>query len=134
MRRLDGFDRFRIASILRLVSALCLVLLAVTVVWQPLSRIVRPRIAPALQHMPLPELLRSSPDGFMVRIVSDPLGATVSIDGNPRGSTPLFANVACEPGEKIDIKVEKQGFPAYRRTVPCRLGEELTLQAKLGSR
>ena len=129
MRRLD---RFWLASCLRLLSALCLLLLAFAVFWQPLRHIVRPRIAPALQHMPLPEILRPTASGFMVRVASSPSGATVSIDGAERGATPLFANVSCEQDQEVAIAVEKSGFPTWRRTVRCLAGGELTIQAELG--
>ncbi len=129
---MSGFDRFRLASGLRLVSALCLLLLAVTVFWQPLRRVVQPWVAPVLQHMPVPEILRPGARGFTVRIVSEPLGAEVSIDGAARGSTPLFANVTCKQDQEIRITVEKPGLPAWRRTVRCRVGGELNVRARLG--
>ncbi len=125
-------DRFRLVSGLRLLSALSLVLLALAVFWQPLLRVVQPRVAPVLQHVPMPEILRPSAKGFIVRVVSEPLGATVSIDGTERGSTPLFGNVTCEQDQEIVIVVEKRGLPAWRRTVRCRVGGELTVRAKLG--
>ncbi len=130
MRRLD---RFTLASGLRLLSAFCLLLLAASIFWQPLARAVRPRVAPALQHMPVPEILRRSPRGFMVRVVSDPTSARVVIEGADRGSTPLFANVTCAQDQEVRITVEKPGFPAWRRTVRCRVGGELTVNARLGN-
>ncbi len=126
------FDRFRLASGLRLLSALSLVLLALAVFWQPFRHILRPRLAPVLQHVPVPEILRPSARGFMVRVTSEPLGATVSIDGTERGSTPLFGNVSCQQDQEIQITVEKPGFPIWRRTVRCRVGKELTVRARLG--
>ena len=94
----NGFDRFRLASGLRLLSALSLLLLAVAIFWQPFTRIAHPRAMPVLQHLPVPEILRPKSKGFMVRVVSEPLAAKVSIDGAARGSTPLFANVTCCAG------------------------------------
>ncbi len=129
-----GLDRFRVASGLRLLSALSLLLLALAAFWQPLRYVIRPHLAPALQHVPMPEILRPSSRGFMVRVVSEPLGATVSIDGAERGTTPLFANVTCEQDQEIRITVENPGLPAWRRTVRCRVGKELTVRARLGGR
>ncbi len=127
------FDRFRLASGLRLLSGLCLLLLALAVFQQPLRRVFSPRLAPVLRQVPVPEVLRPSPSGFMVRVMSNPSTATVSIDGADRGTTPLFANVTCTEGQEIRITVHKQGFPAWSRTVACRLGGELTVRANLGS-
>lgn len=128
----SGFDRFRLASGLRLLSALSFLLLAVAIFWQPFSRIASPQVMPVLQHLPVPEALRPKSKGFMVRVVSEPLAATVAIDGAARGSTPLFANVTCAQDQDVQITVEKKGFPPWRRTVRCRLGGELTVRAKLG--
>ncbi len=126
-----GYDRFRLASGLRLLSALCLVLLAVAVFRQPITHILRPRVAPLLQHLPVPEILRPRARGFMVRVVSEPAAATVSIDGVARGTTPMFTNVICEQDQEVWIAVEKRGFPAWRRTVRCRVGGNLTVRARL---
>ncbi len=126
-----AIDRFRLASGLRLLSALCLLLLAFAVFWEPLNRIVRPRVAPALQHLPVPEVLRPRSRGFTVRVVSNPSAARVSIDGAVRGSTPLFANVVCKQDQEVRIAVEKPGYPAWRRVVRCRVGGNLTVNARL---
>ncbi len=127
-----AMDRFWLASGLRLLSALCLLFLALAVFWQPLRRVARPHVAPVLQRVPVPEMLRPQASGFTVRVVSSPSAATVAIDGAERGSTPLFANVKCKEGQEVTIAVEKRGFPAWRRTVRCRVGGELTVQASLG--
>ena len=129
-----GVDRFQIASGLRLLSALALLCLAVAVFWQPLQRVLAPGAAPALRQLPLPKIFGPRPaEGFMVRVVSRPSGATVRIDDTERGSTPLFGNVACQDGQDVRIAVAKQGFPVWSRTVPCRVGGELTVQANLGA-
>ncbi len=124
-------DRFRLASSLRLLSASCLLLLAFAIFAQPLRRAVWPHAAPVLQHVPWVEKLRPPSRGFMVRVASRPSGAAVSIDGTARGSTPLFANVVCEQDQEVRIAIEKSGFPAWRRTIRCRVGGELTVQADL---
>ncbi len=125
-------DRFRLASGLRLLSALCLVLLAFAVFRQPLRRMISPRVAPALRQVPLPEIFHPAPSGFMVRVASSPSAARVSIDGAERGTTPLFANVVCREGQEIAITIEKEGYAGWQRKVRCRVGGELTVQAKLG--
>ncbi len=126
------FDRYWLARALRLLSGLSLLILALAVFQQPLRRVVRPRVAPALSRIPLPEALRPESSGFMVRVVSSPSAATVLIDGAVRGATPLFANIVCKEGQEIAIAVEKEGHAGWRRKVRCRVGGELTVQAKLG--
>ncbi len=88
--------------------------------------------APVLEKVPLPEVLSPSAKGFMVRVVSEPSGATVWIDGDERGRAPLFGNVACSEGQEVVIEVAAAGHPRWRRTVPCRVGGELTVRARLG--
>ncbi len=133
MKRRLRLERWRLAGCLRALSALALVVLAAAVFWQPLERVLGPRVAPVVDRVPLPEILRPRPArGFLVRVVSEPGGAEVSIDGEPRGRTPLFANVHCEADQEVPIIVEKPGHPPWRRTVPCRVGGELTVRARLG--
>ncbi|MEM7356349.1 MAG: PEGA domain-containing protein [Acidobacteriota bacterium] len=122
----------RLARCLRVLSALCLVVLALAVFRRPLDRVLGPKLPTAIRQLDLPQTMRPSAKGFMVRVVSEPGGAQVAIDGAVRGSTPLFANVPCTDGQTIEVVVEKQGHPAWRRSVPCRVGGELTVQARLG--
>ena len=129
MRRLD---RFWLASSLRLVSAVCWLGLALAVFWQPIRHVIAPQVTPRLQHLPVPEILRPTSKGFMVRVVSKPSAATISIDGDHRGTTPLFANVTCKQDQEVTLTVAKSGYPEWRRTVRCQVGGELTVQADLG--
>ncbi len=124
--------RYRLAGCLRIVSSLSLVVLVLALFWQPLRAVLWPRVVPVMQKVPLPEILRPSAKGFMVRVVSEPRGATVWIDGSERGRAPLFGNVACEEGQEVVIEVVAAGHPRWRRTVPCRVGGELTVRARLG--
>ena len=89
-------ERYRLAGCLRVVSMLSLVVLALALFWQPLRAVLGPKVIPVVQKIPLPEILRPSAKGFMVRVVSEPRGATVWIDGAERGRAPLFGNVACD--------------------------------------
>lgn len=131
-------DRFspareRWVGLLRVVSSACLVLLALAVFERPLTLVLGPRAIPAVSRIPLPALLGPRPArGFMVKLVSEPSGAQVLIDGAERGSAPLFANVACENGQEVAIEVVQPGYPPWRRTVSCRVGGDLTVRARLG--
>ena len=127
-------ERYRVSELLRLLSAAALLVLAVALFWRPIYQVAGPSASRALQRLPLPEALRPGVvDGFMVRVVSEPSGARVAIDGAQRGRTPLFANVPCADEQRIEIVVAKEGFPAWRRSVDCRVGGQLTVRARLGS-
>ena len=131
MKRFD-VDRYLLAGCLRLLSGLSLVVLALALFWQPLRAVIGPKVVPVIEKVPLPEILRPRAKGFMIRVVSEPSGGTVRIDGAERGRAPLFGNVACGEGQEVVIEVEKAGYPPWRRTVPCRVGGELTVRARLG--
>ncbi len=124
--------RIRLIHFLRLLSGFFLVLLALAVFERPLTLVLGYRVAPTAQRLGLPRLFGPKPDkGFMVRVVSEPSGARVLLDGAERGTTPLFANVACEDGQEVAIEVVQEGYPRWRRTVSCRVGGELTARARL---
>ena len=132
MRERYSPGRLRLASFLRLLSGLALLVLAAAVFWRPLTLVIGPEVPSSVEQLALPRLLRpAAAKGFMVRVVSEPQGARVSIDGSARGTTPLFANVACEEAQEVAVVVEKENHPRWRRVVPCRLGGELTIRARL---
>ncbi|MCP3961075.1 MAG: PEGA domain-containing protein [bacterium] len=125
-------ERYRIVELLRLLSAGSLLVLALAFFWQPIRQVTGPSATRTLQRLPLPAFMRpSGVAGFMVRVVSEPSGARVVIDGTDRGRAPLFANVPCEDGQRIEIVVAKQGFPRWQRGVDCRVGGELVVRARL---
>lgn len=133
MTRAPLVERWRLAGCLRALSALALAVLAAALFWQPLRAVLGPKVIQTVGRMPLPEILRpSGVAGFTIRVVSEPTGATVSIDGETRGRAPFFGNVPCEDGQTVEIVVERPGHPRWRRTVPCRVGKELTVRARLG--
>ncbi len=127
-----SMGRARLAGCLRGLSGLALVVLALAVFWQPLRAVLGPKEVPVVQKVPLPRVLRPSAKGFMVRVVSEPRGATVWIDGEERGRAPFFGNVACDEGQEVMIEVTAPEHPRWRRTVGCRVGGELTVRARLG--
>lgn len=50
-----------------------------------------------------------------IRVISDPEGASVKVDGMPRGRTPLILDL--ERKRRHDIKIEKEGYePAIKST------------------
>jgi hypothetical protein len=68
----------------------------------------------------LPALLNDTSRGGF-RILTDPPGASVQLDGVPLGQTPLaFAEV--EIGEH-SVRIEKPGFPPIVRTITVRGGQ-----------
>jgi len=74
----------------------------------------------------------SSPfQGFAISVDSSPAGARVLLDGSEKGETPLAASVDCEAGQKIEVRIEKDGFRSQRRTVRCRADALVRLQVRL---
>ncbi len=133
MRSVYSRGRDRLALVLRVVSGLSLVVLALAVFWRPLNLVLGPKMPTSIQQIGLPRMLQpKAATGFMVRVVSEPSGGRVSINGAERGSAPFFGNVACQDGQEVTLVVEKQGYSPWRREVPCRVGGELTVRARLG--
>jgi hypothetical protein len=64
-----------------------------------------------------------------LRILSQPNGASVTINGQPSGETPLEIEV--ETGEAI-IRIESPGFRADERTLVIEGGKTETISAELG--
>ena len=133
MRDVYHRGRGRLARVLRVLSGLSLVVLALAIFWRPLNLVIGPKLPNSIQEIGLPRLLQpKAAKGFLVRVVSEPRGGRVSINGAERGSAPFFGNVVCGDGQEVTLVVEKQGFPPWRRKVPCRVGGELTIRARLG--
>ncbi len=66
-------------------------------------------------------------------IFSRPDKAEVIIDGMPRGSTPVGANVSCTAGEPVTLELRKPGRKVWERTIPCKSGN-IKVKAKLEKR
>jgi hypothetical protein len=83
--------------------------------WESVT-VITPRSARAgddgLESMPF--------HGFGVSVDSAPEGATVLVDGEEMGETPLVASVKCTPGADVQVRVEKPPRPAQEKVVRCR--------------
>ncbi len=119
-------DRRRLAAALRLAGSALLLAAVLAFFAEPLRLVLGPRLA-------LPGWSGSTAArGFMLRIVSTPPAARVTVDGEDRGATPALVNVVCHDGEEVTIAVHMRGFPRWQRTVACREGGSLVVNAKLG--
>lgn len=58
--------------------------------------------------------------GFGVSVDSTPEGATVLVDGEELGETPLVASVKCAPGTDVKVRIERPPHRAQERLVRCR--------------
>ncbi|MCB9625190.1 MAG: PEGA domain-containing protein, partial [Sandaracinus sp.] len=67
--------------------------------------------------------------GSAILVTSLPAGARVTIDGEPRGSTPLEVP-GLEPGEHV-VSVSAEGFDAFEQTVTLGAGATETVMARL---
>ncbi len=69
------------------------------------------------------------PDTTAISVSSNVEGATVRIDGDEKGQTPLF-NVLLPAGSHR-VVVSKEGYTPYRKTVTVELGRSLSVTANL---
>lgn len=58
--------------------------------------------------------------GFGVSVESTPAGASVLVNGQELGETPLTTSVQCKPGETVRVEVRKDGHRPQKRTTRCR--------------
>ena len=70
-------------------------------------------------------------EGFHVRILSEPSGAEVTIQGKPKGQTPFIGNVKCHNEEEVIFEVSMKGFRPWVRNPLCRVGGTLEINARL---
>jgi formylglycine-generating enzyme required for sulfatase activity len=73
-----------------------------------------------------------APSDAILRVSSDPVGATVLVDGVFRGETPL--ELPARPGTKLEIRLTKTGFESVEREVSLRSGQTSDLAVKLEPR
>jgi hypothetical protein len=69
--------------------------------------------------------------GFGVSVDSEPAGARVIVNGEDLGETPLVTSVHCEPGTKVQLRIEKPPLAPARRVTTCRADTLVELSAKL---
>ncbi len=69
--------------------------------------------------------------GFGVSVESVPAGATVLVNGEERGETPLTTSVVCNPGETVRLEVRKQGLRTVKRSTRCREDQLVELSVQL---
>jgi hypothetical protein len=69
--------------------------------------------------------------GFGVSVESEPAGARVIVNGEDLGETPLVASVRCDPGAKVQLRVEKPPLAPATRTTTCRADTLVELAFKL---
>lgn len=69
--------------------------------------------------------------GFGLSIESTPAGATVRVAGQDLGETPLLTSVNCQPGEPVEVRVERRPLRPQVRTVRCRADALVTVRVTL---
>lgn len=122
----------RTIELLRLLSAVSLLLLVILLLRQPLTWLLGDRVTGAATSLS-PSALLPPPKakGFHLEASSEPSGAILRINGKEHGTTPFIGNVICRADDPVLLEVEAAGMKAWQRTVPCRQGEVLRINARL---
>jgi len=84
-------------------------------------------VPPGSFAVPLRFTLR--PVSAILQVRSDPQGAEVVIDGQPRGTTPL-ETLSLPPG-KHRVEVTRKGFAPWGQTIQAKAGERIPLLGRL---
>lgn len=79
----------------------------------------------------LPTVELDKADGVL-RVVSEPAGANVTVDGRYRGQTPVRISLA--PGRRYTVGLSKAGYRAYSRNVVLEAAQGETLRVDLTAR
>jgi hypothetical protein len=69
--------------------------------------------------------------GFGLSVETAPPGATVRVNGQELGETPLVASVDCLPGQPVEVRVAAAGRREARRTTTCRANALVELRFEL---
>ncbi|GAA6167271.1 PEGA domain-containing protein [Sessilibacter corallicola] len=65
----------------------------------------------------------------LIKLTSSPSGASVTIDGQYVGQTPISAPV--NPAEKLSVRLFKDGYKSVSRSVSIKSGDEIDLNVSL---
>ncbi|WP_439133981.1 PEGA domain-containing protein [Pseudomaricurvus sp.] len=84
----------------------------------------------AQQHKTLPDIQLVKADG-LVKVVSSPAGASITVDGQFRGKTP--SEVALKPGKSYNITLFKDGYQPQHRQINVVSGKEASLNVNLAA-
>lgn len=124
-------SRHHLASALRVLAGLGLLVFSLALWGKPLWLMWGLQGSTITERLGATSLLDRPGAGFMLQITSTPTGATFTVQGKERGTTPAVANVLCSNGEKVVITVRREDFAEYRRQVECREGGQLQVRARL---
>lgn len=71
-------------------------------------------------------------DGAAILVVeAEPASASVRVDGNDQGNTPVSLTLDCIPGKPIKVEVTRKGYERAQRVTFCRLNTMIKLYARL---
>lgn len=73
----------------------------------------------------------TAPPGFQLRGDSDPPRGELWVDGQYTSTMPVLTNVLCSDGQEVELEVRLTGYQTWRRTVDCREGGQLEINARL---
>ncbi len=68
--------------------------------------------------------------GFGVSVESEPPGASVLVNGQERGETPLTTSVECQPGDPVRVEVRTRARGEVRTTA-CRADRLIEMSFRL---
>lgn len=122
--------RRRAALVLGAAVLACGAAAAFLVLRAPAARVDRPVAGPVGRDALLAPIA-TAPDpgtgeevapwsGFALSVETEPPGALVAVAGEPRGEAPLLADVACRPGEPLEISATRPGRKEARVRTTCR--------------
>ncbi len=74
---------------------------------------------------------RAEFDGAILMVESEPSGATIRVNGNDQGETPVSVGLDCLPGVPVQVEFSKRGYERAKHTALCPKDAMLKLTARL---
>ena len=97
----------------------------------PVTPDVTPEVTPEVA--PTPEPGAVEPETVLLRIESVPAGASITLDGEPRGETPAEIDVP-RGDEQLALRLELEGYRPLEREVQARMSQLLQLDLERAPR
>jgi hypothetical protein len=125
----------QVAAVLKLASALCGLaaagLFVLPLFRGEMSAGAHDALPAALSQKPGIQEERAAFQGALLVLESQPPGATVRVNGENHGGTPVTVGVDCLPGRTVLVDFSLPGFERMLHSTPCPEEEMITLKARL---
>jgi hypothetical protein len=80
---------------------------------------------------PITEQTTSFEGAAILMVEAEPASASVRVDGNDQGNTPVSLTLDCIPGKPIKVEVTRRGYERAQHITFCRMNTMIKLYARM---